>query len=38
MITFCIITNFKGSKKEFAKALLICVCLDAAITLFALNY
>lgn len=37
MLTLSVLPNFKGTKKEAAKVLFICVCLDSLIVLFAIN-
>jgi hypothetical protein len=29
MITICVLLNFKGTRKEFAGAMLVCIVLDA---------
>jgi hypothetical protein len=37
MITLIIAAAFKGTKAEFAKALLMCVCIDAMIVVCCMN-
>lgn len=37
MITFCIFPNFKGTKLDAAKVLIMCLALDAFIVLCCLN-
>jgi len=38
MLSFIVLPNFKGTKKEFATALIWCVSFDAILVWFCMNF
>lgn len=38
MLTLCIFPNFKGTKTQIAKALLLCLSIDSLLVILSLNF